>query len=73
MLTLADLAVRFPPEQTRTAVTGLMPMSFVNQNQLAIADIVKQGGLRRIYRGPRARYSNDTRKAVAHSMLLYVR
>jgi hypothetical protein len=73
MFTLAELAVRFPPEQLRIAVTGLIPMSFANANQLAIAAIVKQEGLRRIYRGPRSRYSNDTRKAVAHSVLLYLK
>lgn len=72
MLTLRDLQQQFPRESTTTAVTGQIPMDFVRAHIDEIREIVREHGLRRIYRGPRRDFTRCwTRRADARAMLLY--
>ncbi len=72
MMTLDDLKIMFPVKSNTCGETGYIPMSFVNANLPAIADIVKEHKLRRLYRGPRrGRYNATTLRANAYAMVLY--
>ena len=74
MLTLSSLQLLFPRDVTANAsLVGRIPMSFVEQHLPDFAAIVKENNLRRIYRGPRNAYSNDTRRNVAVAMVLYAK
>lgn len=72
MFTLRELQTIFPNINcNHSAVIDNLPMIFVENNLEAIAAIVKEHKLRRIYRGPRRGSSEMTLKEDAHSMLLY--
>ena len=72
-MNLQHLQSLFPKTAGNCATTGRIPMSFVAANEKAIAEVVKSEGLRRIYRGPRGVYRDQTftHKANAKSVLLY--
>jgi len=68
---LEELKSQFPKTGRTSAVTGLIPMSFVNAHLSEIKELVSKENLRRFYRGPRAfRGATTTRRADAHSMVL---
>ena len=72
MLTLDELKEMFPRTRGVAGVTGYIPMDFVEANLPALAKIVKDNKLRRLYRGPRPRKSQvTTMRGDAHSMVLY--
>lgn len=69
---LDEVKKMFPRKAGTCGVTGYIPMDFVNANLPALAKIVKDNNLRRIYRGPRHYiHSATTRREDAHSMVLY--
>ena len=74
-MNLADIQAQFPkinPESC--AVTGAIPMEFVNKHQSEFRQIVREHQLRRIYRGPRTQTKknpSNTLKADAVAMVLY--
>lgn len=71
-MNLLTLQTLFPKTNKNCATTGRIPMSFVVANEQAIAKIVKEEKLRRIYRGTRVyRDQTFTHKAQADSVLLY--
>lgn len=71
-MTFRKLVKMFPNTRSSGAATGYIPMSFVEANKAALAAIVKQEGLRRIYRGPRPyKMSCNTRRGDAVAMVLY--
>lgn len=73
-MTLSELQKMFPKATTNSALTGEIPMSFVNLHLPEIKAVVALHGLRRIYRGPRVGiYSTMTKVSNAHSMLLYTK
>ena len=51
-MTLEQLQAKFPP-QTERALTGRIPMEFVKNNEAEIRKLIRDSGLRMIYRGPR--------------------
>ncbi len=76
--TLKQLQELFPVRPRTCAVTGFIPMEFVNANLKVIAAIVKEHHLTRRYRGPRQKqsmlsetYREHTLKADAVAMVLY--
>jgi len=73
MLTLSTLQTLFPRDVgANCSAVGRIPMSYVEQNVSALANIVKENELRRFYRGPRVgAYATGTLKSNAVSMLLY--
>ncbi len=82
--TLKDLQKMFPitsnggrnVSHNLRASTGYIPMHWVLQNLETLKSIISENGLRRCYRGPRqsvGNSSNSTRKADAHSMVLYTK
>jgi hypothetical protein len=75
VLTLDKLKQMFPVTQPRAkrALTGHIPMEFVEQHEAEIKKIVSQHQLRRVYRGPRNRYRSQSRtwKSDAVAMVLY--
>jgi len=73
MFTLKELQALFPPIGEVCSYTGYIPMAFVESNLEALAAIVKEHGLRRIYRGPRHGAYAWTNRAYAHSLVLYGR
>jgi hypothetical protein len=70
-LDLTSLRQQFPATQPRAkrALTGHIPMAFVEQHLAEIKKIVGQHGLRRRYIGPR--YQGNTVKSDAVAMVLY--
>jgi TRAP-type uncharacterized transport system substrate-binding protein len=74
-LDLTSLRQLFPVTQPRAkrALTGHIPMAFVELHQAEIKKIVSQHNLVRVYRGPRNRYRGQsrTRKSDAVAMVLY--
>jgi hypothetical protein len=72
-MNLQSLQNLFPKSRKNGATTGNIPMSFLVANEQAIAKIVKEEKLRRIYRGPRGVYDDQsfTHKADATAVLLY--
>lgn len=78
-LTLDELTEMFPRKNIagvttwipKYFVTGYIPMQFVKANLPALAKIVKDNELKRLYRGP-CRYTSSatTHRADAHSMVL---
>jgi hypothetical protein len=70
MMNLQELQKIYPPKRPGR-VTGLIPMSFVENHLLDIKKIVKVNGLRRFYRGPRPwRGATMTHKCDAFGMFL---
>lgn len=77
-MTLEKLQVLFPRRGYNTALTGVIPMKFVNNHLEEIREICKTHKLRRIYRGPRLRNirgekDSFTHKALACGLMLYHR
>lgn len=73
-MTLYELQTLFPKTRQNEAVTGYIPMAWVNQHMDELAELIKNEGLRRFYRGPRPdRYATDTRRDSAEFMVLYFR
>lgn len=72
-MTLEDLQTLFPTTGVNRALTGRIPMSWVNDNQAVLKGIVKDNQLRRFYRGPRGRRWDQTCtwKKDAKDMVLY--
>jgi hypothetical protein len=72
-LDLTSLRQLFPVTQPRAkrALTGHIPMEFVEQHQAEIKKIVSQHRLRRRYRGPRYQGNTFTWKSDAVAMVLY--
>lgn len=75
-MTLDLLKQLFPNTNSKNcAVTGYIPMAFVEQHLDEIASVVKHNGLVRMYRGPRSRYRFQSRtwKSDAVAMVLYLK
>lgn len=71
---LDDLQRQFPKTKPGAALTGLIPMTFVNAHLSEIKELVSKENLRRFYRGPRTyNGATMTRRANAHSMVLGLR
>jgi tryptophan synthase alpha subunit len=74
-MNLADIQAQFPKINAEScAMTGAIPMDFVNDHQDEFRQIVREHQLRRIYRGPRTQTKknpSNTLKADAVAMVLY--
>jgi hypothetical protein len=79
-LTTQQLALLFPQAGKNKAITGNIPMKFFRYFETEIAEIMKEDGLKKYYRG--GRYSNavagksypmTTVRCDAHSVKLYVK
>ncbi len=72
MFTLEELKAIFPPREGTCGSTGHLPMVFVEKNLEALAAIVKEHNLRRMYRGPRYDALRcSVRREDAYAMVLY--
>ncbi len=73
-LTLTNVQQLFPKRDvTHYAVTGYIPVDFVENNKAEFAAMCIKNNLRRKYRGPRVKYAGGTLKKDAHSVVLYIK
>ena len=75
-MTLDLLKRLFPKTNPQNcAVTGYIPVEFVEEHSRQIDALIKEHGLRRVYRGPRRHYRFQSRtwKQDAVAVVLYVK
>ena len=77
-MNLQDLVTQFPRNKKNASHVGRIPMSFFNDNEVAIRAVMRQHKLKAMYRG--SRVSNNmtginkasmTRRCDAKAVLLY--
>ena len=74
MNALEQIQTAFPrsADQTNEALTGSIPINVFNATEAQIRPLMREAGLRAIYRGPRVESNSSmTRRADATAVLFY--